>query len=60
MERPVLVSAAIAAVLAAAAAPPGWAQGYPTRPVKIVAPVQPGGGVDLVGRTVAASTSPAA
>ena len=57
MERPVLVSAAIAAVLAAAAAPPGWAQGYPTRPVKIVAPVQPGGGVDLVGRTVAEQLS---
>ena len=57
MERPVLVSAAIAAVLAAAAASPGWAQGYPTRPVKIVAPVQPGGGVDLVGRTVAEQLS---
>jgi tripartite-type tricarboxylate transporter receptor subunit TctC len=26
---------------------------YPSRPVKIIAPVQPGGGVDLVARTVA-------
>ncbi len=26
---------------------------YPARPVRIIAPVQPGGGVDLVGRTVA-------
>ncbi|MFI4924808.1 MAG: Bug family tripartite tricarboxylate transporter substrate binding protein [Vicinamibacteria bacterium] len=26
---------------------------YPNRPIKIIAPVQPGGGVDLVGRTIA-------
>ena len=26
---------------------------YPNRPIKIIAPVQPGGGVDLVARTVA-------
>jgi tripartite-type tricarboxylate transporter receptor subunit TctC len=41
---------AMAAVLAPALA---CAQAYPSRSVKIVAPVQPGGGVDLVGRTVA-------
>src|SRR5262245_16348447 len=29
------------------------AQAYPIKPVKIVAPAQPGGGLDLVGRTVA-------
>ena len=29
------------------------AQAYPTKTVKIVAPVQPGGGVDLVARTMA-------
>jgi tripartite-type tricarboxylate transporter receptor subunit TctC len=29
------------------------AQSYPVRPVKIVVPAQPGGGLDLVGRTVA-------
>ncbi len=42
-------------VLALAALFPGLAaaQDYPTRTVKIVAPVQPGGGVDLVARTVA-------
>jgi tripartite-type tricarboxylate transporter receptor subunit TctC len=42
-------------VLAAAALVPGLAaaQDYPNKTVKIVAPVQPGGGVDLVARTVA-------
>ena len=29
------------------------AQLYPTRPVKIIVPAQPGGGLDLVGRTIA-------
>jgi tripartite-type tricarboxylate transporter receptor subunit TctC len=42
-------------LLALAAALPGLAlaQAYPAKTVKIIAPVQPGGGVDLVGRTVA-------
>ncbi|MBK8323107.1 MAG: tripartite tricarboxylate transporter substrate binding protein [Betaproteobacteria bacterium] len=40
--------------LAAAIAPAlALAQAYPAKTVKIVAPVQPGGGVDLVARTVA-------
>lgn len=30
------------------------AQAYPAKPVKIVVPAQPGGGLDLVGRTIAA------
>lgn len=44
-----------APALAAALLLPGAAaaQDYPTKTVKIVAPVQPGGGVDLVARTVA-------
>src|SRR4051812_47623710 len=40
-------------VLALIAAVPALAQSYPTRPVKIVASSLPGGGVDLVARTVA-------
>src|SRR6185295_12513859 len=35
------------------AAPSSFAQGtYPSKPIKIIAPVQPGGGVDLVARQV--------
>ncbi len=33
------------------------AQQYPTKPVKIIVPAQPGGGLDLVGRTIAAEMS---
>jgi len=29
------------------------AQGYPAKPVKIIVPANPGGGLDLIGRTVA-------
>ena len=33
---------------------PTFAQaGYPSKPIRIIAPVQPGGGVDLVARTIA-------
>jgi tripartite-type tricarboxylate transporter receptor subunit TctC len=31
----------------------GMAQTYPARPVKIIVPANPGGGLDLIGRTVA-------
>src|SRR6187397_2645401 len=49
-----LVKACLASVLAACAATPlvFGQQGYPNKPIKIVAPVQPGGGVDLVARQV--------
>jgi tripartite-type tricarboxylate transporter receptor subunit TctC len=41
-------------LLAAIALLPGFApaQSYPARPVKIIVPAQPGGGLDLIGRTV--------
>ncbi len=44
---------ALAAMAASLVPALAAAQAYPAKPVKIVAPVQPGGGVDLVGRTVA-------
>src|SRR5262245_42140192 len=43
-----------AGVLALAlVAPLAHAQSYPAKPVKIVVPAQPGGGLDLIGRTMA-------
>lgn len=45
-----VATAAVACVLAVL---PAGAQEYPNKTVKIIAPVQPGGGVDLVARTVA-------
>jgi tripartite-type tricarboxylate transporter receptor subunit TctC len=49
-----VAAALVAAVVAAAVALPASGQAaYPTKPIRIIAPVQPGGGVDLVARTVA-------
>ncbi|HVE48855.1 MAG TPA: tripartite tricarboxylate transporter substrate binding protein [Casimicrobiaceae bacterium] len=42
----------LVAVAALAVAPALAAQPYPNKPIKIIAPVQPGGGVDLVARTI--------
>ena len=53
-RRAFLASVAKAgAVGLALLAPPLRAQsGYPNKPIKLIAPVQPGGGVDLVARTI--------
>jgi len=50
-KRPIAVASLLAAVTLLPH--PGTAQTYPARPVKIVVPAQPGGGLDLIGRTVA-------
>jgi tripartite-type tricarboxylate transporter receptor subunit TctC len=39
--------------LMAAASPDAFAQGYPTKPVKLIVPFAPSGAVDLLGRTMA-------
>jgi tripartite-type tricarboxylate transporter receptor subunit TctC len=51
-KRPIAVASLLAAV--ALLPHPSAAQTYPARPVKIIVPAQPGGGLDLIGRTVAA------
>src|ERR1700693_2074131 len=43
----------LAAVLNTPAAPANAQENYPSRPVKIIAPQAPGGGVDLVARIMA-------
>ena len=52
IDRRIVVKMLGAAALAPIA-PPLFAQSpYPNKPIKIIAPVQPGGGVDLVARTI--------
>ena len=53
MKKPVLVLAALAIAGASAA----FAQGYPTRPVKVVVPWPPGQATDLAARIVAIKLS---
>ena len=53
MNRRLLLVAAAAVSAFACLSPVSFAQSYPAKTVKIIAPVAPGGGVDLVARTMA-------
>jgi len=44
--------AVISIVLSVCAALPGFAQSYPTRPIRLIIPLPPGGGADFIGRVV--------
>ncbi|MDQ6621310.1 MAG: hypothetical protein M3Z31_16730 [Pseudomonadota bacterium] len=53
MSRSLWLAAVCAALSLTCMSPASYAQSYPTKRVKIIAPVAPGGGVDLVARTMA-------
>jgi len=53
VNRTRLLSALPVALALTCLSPASFAQSYPTKTVRIIAPVAPGGGVDLVARTMA-------
>jgi tripartite-type tricarboxylate transporter receptor subunit TctC len=52
------VARAIVLAACASCAAPGWTQGYPAKPVRIVVGFSPGSTTDLIGRVLATGMSP--
>ena len=52
IQQQLLAFAAACGVALACFAPPAQAQKYPSRPVKLIVPVPPGSGTDLIARTL--------
>ena len=48
---------AAAALVLSALVPNAWAQTYPTKPIRLIAPFPPGGGTDLLSRIIAVPIS---
>ena len=57
MHRTRTKTIAAAAVMLAAASLPGFAQNYPSKPIRLIVPFPPGGGNDVIGRVVGAKLS---
>src|SRR5437773_9867377 len=57
LDRRRLIGLSVASTLAPGLIGRGWAQGWPSRFVKLVVPFPPGGGTDAIARIVAGKLS---